>query len=266
MNAMHPTSPRPARRGSARSHLLVAGLTATLAACGGGAAVALAVISPLAGDWVRTTGGPDERLSFNTPDGYLLQERVDVTGTISTSSGPCQGDATAVEGFVDDGDVQLFLDGSQRRTRCLVGRFVDLRRIDTEALGSEPARRYLNSRVDVQLGRGIWVDADDEDRRYHFKSPLSVNNDTTEPVEGCDVSTGSARATFEGTMTGFKVASSTPPSIGEIKLQGTGQRVFRSAVYRDGARIEAVADDGRKVTLERREVPADLAPEDLDCT
>ena len=229
---------------------------AVLAACGGAEIVAiLSIVTPLAGQWSNSTF--DESISFLTPspDEQVFQSKLNVTASVSSKSGVCGDTANAgveVAGTLDNGKLSLHLPAAS--TACLEGSFVDLRRFDAAPLGASPARTYLNSRVDVRMNTGLWS-SENGKVILKFGGPSSVDNNSSESANGCDVSTAT-KVTFVGNMQGFAPATLTRPTVPELRNDVPNAIMFTKVEFVDGATLKLLDATGQSLTLTRKADPA----------
>lgn len=245
-----------------RIHALGLAVATGLAACGGGELLAvLQIVTPLGGAW--SNPGFTTTLQFTAPSPavQVFSTKVDVTATVSSADGVC-GDTlnngVNLVGTVDNGTVALRPPAPANAPNCIQGSFSDLRKLDTVALGGQPARSYTNSRVDVQMQEGLWV-SESGTLTLKFNGPSSVDNFTvanTEPVSGCNVTVPAAKVNFEGEMRGFVVATLSRPLIPELgNPLNNLQKYFTQVEFVDGATLRLLNAGGQLVTLKRQPNP-----------
>jgi hypothetical protein len=249
---MKPTN--PTATGPRRAWALVAVLA--LAACGGGAVVALLpFVTPVGGAWSldgdaatpQLDAVDDERFVITARAGtpYLQSDPIAVEGTYTSAAYRCAGNVVQpVIGDIDDRALVLYLDNGLRNTVCLSGRFTDL-----ATFTAADGRVYRNLRVDVQLDKGVWESRDNARRRFKFTAPASVSNDQSEPVTGCELSSGPPYPALAGTMTGYVTATGAAPRIAELRRGDTV--LLRNGVLVDGATLEFERPSGGSVKLRR---------------
>lgn len=240
-------------------HALGLAVAAGLAACGGGELLAvLQIVTPLGGSWA--TVGFNTNLQFTNlqPATQVFLSKFDVTATVNSNEGVC-GDAANngvdLVGTVDNGSVVLRPVAPANAPNCIQGTFSDLRKLDTVALGNQPARSYTNGRVDVQMQQGLWI-SENGTLTLKFNEPSSVNNFTganTEPVTGCNATVPAAKVNFEGEMRGFVEASLSRPLIPElVNPLNPAQKYFTQVEFVDGATLRLLNAGGQLVTLKRQ--------------
>lgn len=237
-----------------------------LAACGGGELLAvLQIVTPLGGAW--SNAGFTTTIQFTNlqPATQVFLSRFDVTATIDSDDGVCgatPGNPVDVLGTLDNGSVVLRPVAPANAPNCVQGSFSDLRKLDTVALGAQPARSYTNSRVDVQMQQGLWV-SENGALTLKFNEPSSVDNFTganTEPVTGCNVSVPAAKVNFAGEMRGFVVATLSRPLIPElVNPLNNLERYFTQVEFVDGATLRLLNAGGQLVTLKRQPNPNNVA-------
>jgi len=245
------------------AHLVSGGvLTASLlGACGGGAEVfaILQIVTPLGGQWA-TEG--NETIDFSSPDPevQLLNGRVDVTARVASVSGVCgdtKGDGVEVVGTVDNGKATLRVDGTG--IECVRGSFTSLIQFDAEAIGAVAARSYFNSRVDVQMGIGLWV-SENGLVTLKFEEPSTVDNNSDVSVKGCDVSSAAAKVRFSETiMSGYSTTTQARPSIAELLNSTNSALMYSQVEFVDGATLTLRNSAGQTVTLHRKPDPANTS-------
>lgn len=234
-------------------------------ACGGGELLAiLQIVTPLNGLWAD---GPDDSIQFLTPDvnTQLFSSKLQVTATVRSASGMCGdalGNGVDVVGTLDNGAVVLRPVNPANAANCIDGTFTDLRRLAVVAIGAQPARSYLNSRVDVQMDVGLWV-SESGTLTLKFDGPASVDNFTganAEFVSGCNVSNLNAKVNFEGEMRGFEVATLKRPLIPELfNPLNNIEKYFTQVEFVDGATVTLRNVLGQSVMLKRQPNPNNVA-------
>ncbi|MDP2015568.1 hypothetical protein [Hydrogenophaga sp.] len=249
-----------------KTHALGLALAASLVACGGGELLALLqIVTPLGGAW--SNAGFTTTIQFTSPPPSVLMfsSKVDVTASVNSTDGVC-GDTlnngVDLVGTLENGQVALRPIAPANAPNCIQGSFTDLRKLDTVALGVQPARSYTNSRVDVQMQLGLWV-SESGTLTLKFNEPSSVDNFTganTEPVTGCDVSIPAAKVNFEGEMRGFVVATLSRPLMPElVNPLNAAQKFFTQVEYVDGATLRLLNAGGVLLTLKRKPNPGGVA-------
>lgn len=267
------TLPPNAARGFLRTAAL--GLAALALGCdsGGGAGDVIPIVTPLEGQWVASDG---EALQFDLFDGDNLggddfPTEFDVTATLLSANVDC-ADSTdefgdlALEGRIENGSFVLFAAGSDPRVICLRGSFVNLRALATEPVGERPARLYLNSRVDVEMDRGLWIGSGEDLPRLLFFAPSGVNNDASEDVRGCDLAASGDAVDFTGLMNGFDTNDDTPPFVPTLRSSASGRVLMSDVTVIDRDTISLVDARGRRITLSRTPATVDLDELPPECT
>jgi hypothetical protein len=231
---------------------------ALMAACGGGAELLLAVVvTPLNGTWRLDGNAGKEALGFTTSvDVHLFSNQYALSGTLLNPSDRCGVPAAfaAVElaGTFDNGRIMLRAKDAPGQPVCIEAQIVSLIRFDALATGVRPARFYENSRVDVQMGLGIWV-SDGGGTRLKFSDVSSVdNNSRGEPIRACDRSPGITPVVLDGLMDGFQKATQTRPAIAALTQSGQTSPRYTAVDYVDGATLTLRASSGTTVTLRRQ--------------
>lgn len=246
-------------------HALGLAVATGLAACGGGELLAvLQIVTPLGGAW--SNAGFTTTIQFTSPSPLVqvFASKLDITATVNSTDGVC-GDTlnngVDLVGTLENGAVVLRPVAPANAPNCIQGSFSDLRKLDTVALGAQPARSYTNSRVDVQMQAGLWI-SESGTLTLKFNEPSSVNNFTganTEPVTGCDVTVPAAKVNFEGKMRGFVVATLSRPLIPElVNPLNVAQKFFTQVEFVDGATLRLLNAGGVLVTLKRQPNPGNV--------
>jgi hypothetical protein len=246
---------------SARLRLgVIAAGAVVLAACGGGLGELLlaALVTPLNGAWRLDGDVTKEGLRFLTPgiEVQFFSSRYDVTATMQNPSSRCNAPddgsgELALVGTFDDGRIVLRARDAPNRPVCIEGTITTLIRLDAVATGTRPARFYENSRVDVQMGLGLWV-SEGGATRIKFSDVSSVDNDTQgTPIRACDVSPQSAPAVLNGLLDGYQKATQKRPFIAALAAAGQATPRYTNVEYVDGATIALRTAGGAAVTLRR---------------
>ncbi len=246
-------------------HALGLAVATGLTACGGGLLAVLQIVTPLGGAW--SNPGFTTTLQFTSPSPavQVFSTKVDVTASVNSTDGVC-GDTlnngVNLVGTVDNGTVTLRPAAPANAPNCIQGSFSDLRKLDTVALGGQPARSYTNSRVDVQMQEGLWV-SESGTLTLKFNEPSSVDNFTganAEPVTGCNVTVPAAKVNFEGDMRGFVVAALGRPQIPElVNPVNNAHKYFTQVEFVDGATLRLLNASGLLLTLKRQPNPTNVA-------
>jgi len=242
------------RRGYRHSYwsLLVAGL---LSACGGGAGIValLEIVTPIAGNWSVRNTIEDLNLNQAQPDAVFFTSNLNLTAELTT-----QGDCSTVPennlplvGTLINGDLVLRRANPPNSPTCLQGTFIDLITLEAGPPG-QPAKLYENDRVDVQMGLGLWVSDGGDQLKLKFESPDSINNDDSDIVDGCDVSSGIAIRFNSDDMNGFDTTTRVKPTIPEIRSSNGGSILLSNVVFEDGATLTGLNSSGQPVTLHRQ--------------
>lgn len=241
-------------------HALGLAVATGLTACGGGLLAVLQIVTPLGGAW--SNGATSIQFTNLDPATQVYLTKFDVTADVQSADGLCGPDpVNSVVGTVDNGTVALRPAAPANAPNCIQGTFSDLRKLDTVALGGQPALSYTNGRVDVQMQEGLWV-SENGTLTLKFIEPSSVDNFTganTEPVSGCNVTVPAAKVNFEGEMRGFVVATLSRPLIPElVNPLNNAEKYFTQVEFVDGATLRLLNASGLLLTLKRQPNPTNV--------
>ncbi len=233
---------------------------AALAACGG-EALLLAVVTPLAGQWLDQTAGSNATVTFVglNPAQYLYESKLTANGLLLNPGGACAGAVDAdgnlpLSGTLDNGRLRMTV--TQTGQLCVDGRFTDLRRLEASLGGASATRAFINDRIDVRLTEGIWVN-EANTLRLKFDNNVggsandSIDNNSTTLAGGCDVSPGITPVRVVGTLAGFGVDGIKNPTIAALTVEGQATVRFTQVVFEDGATLSLRTAAGQSVTLSR---------------
>lgn len=244
-----------------------------LAACGGGALIALApVVGPIGGQWQQDVPPASPTLEpvagefFNVDptgdaaDRYPTEASYPVTGIYGSRSGPCAAadptdpnDSIDVAGTVD-GDLIVLNRQDAPTVECLRGRFTDARTVE---IG--PTTRYRNNTVQFAFDRHEWVNADDTTQRFRFTNDANATDDSIADLAGCRRIGNGPRADFSARLAGYSTTANVGPRILDFTVGGTNFGIGELPSPRE---IEFGRQGGPRLLLRR----VLAGPTPLDCS
>ncbi len=256
-----------------RKGLLAAGAAGMLAACGGGELLLVTIVTPLNGAWRLDGDSTKEGLQITSPNIntqlFSSAYKVEATmlGAADACGGTLNGGDLALEGDYDNGRLVLRAKGVSNAPVCVDATVASLIRLNAVASGSRPARFYQNSRVDVNLNVGLWVNEAgtvrlkfSEFQRLGGGDPGSIDNgELAVPVTACDYSPGVTAPVLAGEMDGFIRSSGKKPTIAVLTVVGGTEERFKDVEFTDGATITLRNAANQAITLKRQRETTPLA-------
>ena len=107
--------------------------------------------------------------------------------------------------------------------------------------------------VVVNMDVGLWVSDGSGQLKLKFVGPSQVDSDDSEPVSGCDWSSGSGVRFDSDDMNGFNTITRAKPTIPAIRSSISGPILFSNVVFEDGATLTLFnVAFGERVTLHRQ--------------
>jgi hypothetical protein len=174
-----------ANRGFWSVSALAMSASTVLASCGGDILAAVAFIGSAGGDW-RLDSGSEPGLQPSNCDGSSCQVNIqlanvneplftsDFNVTYTSTLPDCPDSGT---GRIEGKRVSL--------TGCLAGEYVSVNEVRTDS-----GQRFLFETFVPDFTTGIWVEIEDERRRFKFVAATTdVNDDTVSIVTGCELTT-----------------------------------------------------------------------------